>query len=207
MIELYFIRHGKTYGNTLGRYIGTTDESLCSEGRQALKSFRYPRVEAVYASPMKRCLETADLLWPELPIRCFEKLRECGFGEFENKNYQELKDNPRYQAWVDSEGRMPFPGGERREDFQNRCCEGFIEVLEEIRKKGCKKAALVVHGGTIMSILAAYGEPKKTFYDWQVKNGMGWLAHWDESNEGGIRLYEVEPIGIDSRLCTGPHFR
>ena len=102
---------------------------------------------------------------------------------------------------------MPFPGGERREDFQNRCCEGFIEVLEEIRKKGCKKAALVVHGGTIMSILAAYGEPKKTFYDWQVKNGMGWLAHWDESNEGGIRLYEVEPIGIDSRLCTGPHFR
>ncbi len=102
---------------------------------------------------------------------------------------------------------MPFPGGERREDFQNRCCEGFTEVLEEIRKKGCKKAALVVHGGTIMSILAAYGEPKKTFYDWQVKNGMGWLAHWDESNEGGIRLYEVEPIGIDSRLCTGPHFR
>lgn len=207
MIELYFIRHGKTYGNTLGRYIGTTDESLCSEGRQALKRFFYPQVEAVYASPMKRCLETADLLWPELPIQCFEKLRECDFGEFENKNYQELKDNPRYQAWVDSEGRMPFPGGERREDFQNRCCEGFIEVLEEIRKKGCKKAALVVHGGTIMSILAAYGEPKKAFYDWQVKNGMGWLAHWDESNEGGIRLYEVEPIGTDSRLCTGPHFR
>ena len=207
MIELYFIRHGKTYGNTLGRYIGTTDESLCSEGRQALKRFFYPQVEAVYASPMKRCLETADLLWPELPIQCFEKLRECDFGEFENKNYQELKDNPRYQAWVDSEGRMPFPGGERREDFQNRCCEGFIEVLEEIRKKGCKKAALVVHGGTIMSILAAYGEPKKAFYDWQVKNGMGWLAHWDESNEGGIRLYEVEPIGTDSRLCAGPHFR
>ena len=207
MIELYFIRHGKTYGNTLGRYIGTTDESLCSEGRQALKRFFYPQVEAVYASPMKRCLETADLLWPEPPIRGFEKLRECDFGEFENKNYQELKDNPRYQAWVDSEGRMPFPGGERREDFQNRCCEGFIEVLEEIRKKGCKKAALVVHGGTIMSILAAYGEPKKAFYDWQVKNGMGWLAHWDESNEGGIRLYEVEPIGTDSRLCAGPHFR
>ena len=207
MIELYFIRHGKTYGNTLGRYIGTTDESLCSEGRQALKRFFYPQVEAVYASPMKRCLETADLLWPELPIQCFEKLRECDFGEFENKNYQELKDNPRYQAWVDSEGRMPFPGGERREDFQNRCCEGFIEVLEEIRKKGCKKAALVVHGGTIMSILEAYAVPRKGFYDWQVKNGMGYQARWDERDEGGIRLYEVEPIGTDSRLCTGPHFR
>lgn len=207
MIELYFIRHGKTFGNTLGRYIGTTDESLCPEGREALGKLTCPRVEAVYASPMKRCLETAELLWPELPVGCFEKLRECDFGEFENKNYQELTDNPRYQAWVDSGGRLPFPGGERREDFQKRCCEGFLEVLKEIRQNGCKKAALVVHGGTIMSILEAYAEPKKAFYDWQVKNAMGYLAHWDERNEGGIRLYEVEPIGIDGRLCTGLHLR
>lgn len=207
MIELYFIRHGKTFGNTLGRYIGTTDESLCPEGREALGKLSCPQVEIVYASPMKRCLETAELLWPELPVRRFEKLRECDFGEFENKNYQELTDNPRYQAWVDSGGRLPFPGGEGREDFQKRCCEGFLEVLKEIRQNGCKKAALVVHGGTIMSILEAYAEPKKAFYDWQVKNAMGYLAHWDERNEGGIRLYEVELIGIDGRLCTGLHLR
>ncbi len=29
------IRHGKTYGNTLGRYIGVTDEPLCEEGKRA----------------------------------------------------------------------------------------------------------------------------------------------------------------------------
>ena len=87
MIELYLIRHGKTYGNTLGRYIGITDESLCPEGREALQSYTYPQAEAVYASPMKRCLETAKILWPELPVQSFHKLRECDFGEFENKNY------------------------------------------------------------------------------------------------------------------------
>lgn len=38
MKELYLIRHGKTYGNTLGRYIGTTDEPLCEEGREALQA-------------------------------------------------------------------------------------------------------------------------------------------------------------------------
>ncbi|MEI3521253.1 MAG: histidine phosphatase family protein [Anaerosacchariphilus sp.] len=39
MKELYLIRHGKTYGNTLGRYIGTTDEPLCEEGREACRLF------------------------------------------------------------------------------------------------------------------------------------------------------------------------
>ncbi len=38
VVELYLIRHGKTYGNTLGRYIGTTDEELCEEGREALET-------------------------------------------------------------------------------------------------------------------------------------------------------------------------
>ena len=28
MLKLYMIRHGMTYGNTQGRYIGTTDEPL-----------------------------------------------------------------------------------------------------------------------------------------------------------------------------------
>ncbi|MEH2956341.1 histidine phosphatase family protein [Candidatus Merdisoma sp. JLR.KK006] len=209
MVELYLIRHGKTYGNTLGRYIGITDESLCAEGLEALRavSHRYPSVDAVCTSPLKRCIETAGILWPDMEIQCFDKLRECDFGDFENKNYLELKDNPDYQAWVDSLGTRPFPGGESREAFQNRCRQGFLEVLETIRQKGCKKAALVVHGGTIMSILEAYGEPKKAFYDWQVKNGMGYLVHWDEKSKGGTRLYEVEPIGIDGRICTGSDLR
>lgn len=207
MVELYLIRHGKTYGNTLGRYIGTTDESLCPEGLEALKASRYPQVEAVYVSPMKRCRETAGVLWPNAQIQCFDKLRECDFGEFENKNYLELKDNSHYRAWVDSGGTLPFPGGESREAFQDRCRAGFLEVLSAIRKKGYKKAALVVHGGTIMSILEAYAAPRRDFYHWQAKNGMGYRACWNEGDEGGIRLYEVEPIGTDDGLCAGPNLR
>ena len=67
MAELYLIRHGKTYGNTLGRYIGTTDEELCEEGREALKrlkagrDFAAARPDVVYASPLKRCVQTAEI--------------------------------------------------------------------------------------------------------------------------------------------------
>ena len=74
MAELYLIRHGKTYGNTLGRYIGTTDEELCEEGREALKrlkagrDFAAVRPGVVYASPLKRCVQTAEILFPEIPV-------------------------------------------------------------------------------------------------------------------------------------------
>lgn len=207
MVELYLIRHGKTHGNTLGRYIGVTDEGLCEEGRQALCPGRYPQVEVVYASPMRRCIETAEILWPEHVPRIVEQLRECDFGDFENKNYRELAGNPDYQAWVDSGGRLPFPNGESHEAFKNRCREGFLKALREIRKAHIKKAALVVHGGVIMSILETYGLPQEEFYHWQAKNGQGFLAHWNETEEGEIRLYEIAHVGPDSGLSSGSAVR
>jgi len=193
MVELYLIRHGKTYGNTLGRYIGTTDESLCAEGIAEIRGCRYPKVEAVFASPMKRCLETAELLWPELLSVTNELLRECDFGSFENKNYQELSGNPTYQVWIDSCGQLPFPGGESHEAFKKRCCEGFLQVLEDIRAKDYHSAALVVHGGTIMSILESFAESGESFYHWQVKNGAGYRVLCETEN-GEIRCRRVEKL-------------
>ena len=62
MIKIAMIRHGKTYGNTLGRYIGVTDEPLCEEGKKELEHKTMDTVELLFVSPLKRCLETADIL-------------------------------------------------------------------------------------------------------------------------------------------------
>ena len=55
-MDVYLIRHGKTKGNLEGRYIGTTDEPLCEEGKQSLMQMadakKYPAVEALFVSPM-----------------------------------------------------------------------------------------------------------------------------------------------------------
>ena len=103
MLKLALIRHGKTFGNTQGRYIGTTDEPLCQEGIDALreKAAEYPAAELVFASPMKRCIQTAEVLYPGMEPYRLPDFRECDFGEFENKNYQELSG---------SGGRWLFPG-------------------------------------------------------------------------------------------------
>ena len=91
MIQLYLIRHSMTAGNLKKRYIGRTDESLCPEGIVLLESYIqkniYPEVQRVYVSPMKRCMETAKLIFKENFYEV-EELRECDFGIFENKNYK-----------------------------------------------------------------------------------------------------------------------
>ncbi|MBE5787720.1 MAG: histidine phosphatase family protein [Clostridiales bacterium] len=169
------IRHGKTRGNLEGRYIGCrTDEPLCPEGREALLAKAYPPVQRVYASPMRRCLETAALLYPGVPVEIIPDFRECDFGDFENRNYAELNGRADYQAWIDSGGEMPFPGGESRADFAARCRKAF----EGIR---CQTGdcALIVHGGTVMAIMATYARPQGGYFDFQVKNGGGYILHPD----------------------------
>ena len=56
--RLILIRHGMTEGNREKRYIGTTDESLCEEGRRVLEKRKaageYPEADVVFASPMRR---------------------------------------------------------------------------------------------------------------------------------------------------------
>lgn len=179
MTEIFLIRHGMTRGNKAQRYIGRTDESLCPEGREALEKLVYPDPEVLYVSPLLRCRETAELLFPGKEMRIVDHLAECDFGDFENKNYQELSGNREYQAWIDSGGSLPFPNGESREHFRNRNLEGFAGIVAECIRQEKKSAALVVHGGTIMNIMEAYGTPKRKFYDWHVKNGRGYQVCFD----------------------------
>lgn len=172
MLKIIFIRHGKTYGNTLGRYIGgRTDEPLCEEGISLLKGKSYPEAEYIYVSPMKRCRETAAYIYPDKEQEVNVLLKECDFGIFENKNYKELSDNPAYQAWIDSNGTLPFPDGESSERFRERCSRGFAQCVEKAFLKNQKQIAIVAHGGTIMSVLSCFASPKGEYFGWQIKNG------------------------------------
>ncbi|MEG0155173.1 MAG: histidine phosphatase family protein [Lachnospiraceae bacterium] len=193
-MELVWIRHFKTKGNKEQRYIGVTDESL-EPPENEMKQRHYPAVEEVIASPMKRCVETAYRIYQREPL-WNEKLRECDFGRFENHNYEELKQDKDYQAWLASSGKIEFPQGESRQAFQKRSVEGVIEVIDLLLEKGIQKAALVVHGGTIMAAMEVLGIPKKEFYDRQVDNGGGYITTIDEKEwkKGNRQVKEVKKL-------------
>ncbi len=136
-IRLTLIRHGATLSNKEGRYLGKTDESLNRKGIRALEKAvadgNYPVADLLFSGPMKRCLETAQILYPgQTPIRIPE-WTEMDFGAFEGHNYKELSGDPAYQNWIDSGGTLPFPEGESREEFIRRSVAGYEDMLHHIK--------------------------------------------------------------------------
>ena len=98
--------------------------------------------------------------------------REIDFGEWEGKTWQDLTGDPDYQAWIDSGGIIPFPGGESRESFCERTLRGWKHFLEECQRKEIKAALCVVHGGTIMAIMSHL--TGSDYYSFQTSCGHGW---------------------------------
>lgn len=208
-LTIALIRHGKTKGNEEKRYIGQTDESLSPKGiaeiTRLLPFFHRIHPDVLFSSPLKRCLETAGLLFPELsPIR-LPQLRETNFGKFEGKNCEELNRSPElsplWQAWINSNGTLPFPDGESPEDFTRRTVNGFSETMTNLLSAdpSPKTAAFLLHGGSIMALLDTY-VPKDyfhrhdSFYSWQVSNTDGYLLLLDKKDwlAGKQSIY---PIG------------
>lgn len=176
-MKIYLIRHGLTAGNLEKRYIGRTDEPLCGKGISMLKQQRYSVCEKLICSPMKRCIQTAEIIFPEQEYMVSDELRECDFGSFEGMNHIDLNGDPYYQKWIDSGGMLTFPGGESPDAFRKRCCMEFNKITEKI--SGSASAAFVVHGGTIMSILEKFAVPHRGYYDFSCKNGHGYRCEWN----------------------------
>lgn len=171
MIEILFIRHGATAGNLEKRYIGRTDEPLCALGVTQVETLQKHdfQIDCLFASPMLRTRQTAELLFPKMPCTFVDDFRETDFGIFEGRTAAELSDDPAYQTWVESMCVAPIPQGESITAFKARCCTAFETIAKRLPDN--TRAAFVVHGGVIMSILERYVQPQKGFYDYHIGNG------------------------------------
>lgn len=65
--------------------------------------------------------------------------RECDFGIFEGKNYEELKENRDYQRWLDSGGVLPF----RMERGERPSQAGWRRRLTGLRQNGGEMSRLL----------------------------------------------------------------
>lgn len=174
-MTIYLIRHGQTQGNLERRYIGSTDEPLCPQGRRALEGICPPAVDGLYVSPLRRCRETAEVLYPGREAVVVPDLRETDFGAFEGHTYEELKGVPAYLAWLD--GASAPPGGEDRETVRLRVLAAFAAITAKHGPED--QIALVVHGGTVMTLLEEL-EPSRQFYRWQLPNGGILRCRWQD---------------------------
>ena len=89
---IYLFRHGLTKGNLNAQYIVHTDLPLTTDSISQLKSIKahehYPKVDAVFSSPLKRCLDSAKIMFPENNALVIDDFIEYNLGLLNDCDYK-----------------------------------------------------------------------------------------------------------------------
>ncbi len=177
-MDIVLVRHGVTAPNGAGCFIGRTDCGMAEEGfKQAAAVKRFLEgvpFDGIYASPLKRAVQTAEVLGS--PFFRDERLAEMNFGIFEGLTYPEIQNQyPEYlHLWNGGYLRYRIPGGESLEAV-------FIRVEEFIKEiQGNHKRALVIsHGGVIRCALSLALSSRDHFYRFRADHGSVSIAAFE----------------------------
>jgi alpha-ribazole phosphatase len=121
-VSLVLCRHAATNPNLAFRFLSTTDEPLgergveqCERLREALRAFTFAEC---LVSPMQRCLQTRELVAPDVPFAIEPALREVNFGQWEGKTLDELEAQSPHVVVQRRNDPLRFrpPGGETIEE-------------------------------------------------------------------------------------------
>jgi alpha-ribazole phosphatase len=109
---LILVRHGESVANAQGLLLGRTDAELTETGRTqaaAVPTLLERPVVEVRSSPLRRAVDTAELLGLGLPVVVDERWIEVDYGEFE---CQPLGDIPAHvwQKWQRDRDFCPADG-------------------------------------------------------------------------------------------------
>lgn len=197
--KIHLIRHGKTDANRQGRYIGRTDLPLSPEGLQELlslqKTYTYPGGVRFFTSPLMRCRQTLEVLYPGTQAEVREGLAECDFGDWEGQSIVQLKNDPAFLSWMEgSSGEIP--GGESTEEFHRRVTGAFEDLVQDLMRTGDTEAVVCTHGGVIMMLMMTYALPKLDMADCVAEPGNGFTLRITPS------LWMREPVA--EALCMIP---
>ncbi len=206
--KIHFIRHGQTEYNASGRFQGCqTDASLSTDGIKQLidlnETYEYPSVSVVYSSPMARCIETAGIIYPNRELVVVPPLKEIDFGDFSGKTIEELKNNDDFEEWFKDAYNVAPPNGESGFEFTLRLIDAFKWIVNDMMKSETFDAAVVTHGGVIMSLLSGIGLPKKAPNEWMIGNGKGYTCYLNTQmwvRDGVIEVAGLAPYGVINPL-------
>lgn len=176
--NIHFIRHGEIEETKNGAYIGVSDVSLSEKGKQDLieldKNNRYPYAPVLFSSPLKRCLQTCEIIYPGKEPIVVDELSEINFGLWEGKTAEELKENLTFNKWLSGDNSVKPPEGESSADFTRRVCLMFQKIVDGLISTGHTEAVIVTHGGVIMTLMAVYGLPQAKPFEWACESGCGY---------------------------------
>ena len=152
-MELYIVRHGKTYWNEQRKIQGWADIDLTEEGREvavlSAEGMKDIHFDAIYSSPLKRANETANILRGEreLPVIVDERIKEIGFGVLEGADFLKIRGDKtsKFVSFFEAPELYEAPeGGESFEALTARACDFMAEITE--KHKNDERVMIVAHG-------------------------------------------------------------
>lgn len=160
MLEIYFVRHGKTEWNEKGMLQGKKNSPLTMEGkeqaaklRDALKDVEF---KGLYSSPLGRASYTAEIIRNNRTQGLFmlNDFREMSFGDMEGVTKDVFKEKYPEQyknLWTNAKDYDPSEfNGEGFKEVDDRIMEGLGHLVRYHPHGG--KILLVSHGMTLKSI-------------------------------------------------------
>ncbi|WRS26593.1 histidine phosphatase family protein [Oscillospiraceae bacterium MB08-C2-2] len=175
--KLHLIRTGSTAMDAHPRLVGQQDLPLSPQGVAELKQLKkdliYPKVQEVYTSPLRRCVQTGYQLFPDTFTQVLPGLQDLGLGDFEGQTVAQLQEQPDFRLWLEDARQNPPPGGEDLDAFLGRIVASVEEIFHTMMDQRITSAALITHRGVIMTLLAAICLPKQPVSQWAVANGTG----------------------------------
>jgi len=179
MAKLILARHGETVWNVEKIYRGRRDVGLDEVGiKQAELLGKYVSnygLEAIYSSPLKRALDTANIIgrYQKISVQIAEGLVDFDYGEWQCLPEQEVKRL--YPAllneWHNNPHKVRMPGGESLEDVRKRAIEVVNDVLSNYQRGVVLVSHRVVNKVLICSLLELDNS-----YFWNIKQDVGGIT-------------------------------
>ena len=192
MTVLHLLRHGEhgLLGRVLaGRMPGV---GLTEKGRAEIAAVAErltgEDIAALYASPLQRTRETAEILASRLGLSIVfrDDLLELDFGEWTGATFDSIRADPRWHSWSTQRSLARIPGGESMRAVQGRAVEALLDIADRHRDATVLVAS---HGDVIRAALVfALGMPLDFYGRIEVAQGSLSTIRIDP---GGIRVVRV----------------
>ena len=157
--RVLLIRHGDVEGLAPARFRGRRDVPLSALGEHHVEAAsrrvaRDWRIEALYASPLQRCLATAARIAAATGVeaRPLEGLVDIDYGDWTWRTHEEVaREQPEaWKVWHETPDEMRFPGGESLADMAERATDA-LRTVSEAAPNGC--IALVTHDAVVRALV------------------------------------------------------
>jgi broad specificity phosphatase PhoE len=179
MVKLILARHGETAWNVEKIYRGRTDVNLDEVGiKQAELLGKYLSIwelEAIYSSPLRRAIDTANIIarYQKIVVHIAEGLIDFDYGEWQSLPEQEAKRlyPMLHNEWHNNPHKVKMPGGESLESVRRRAIEVINDVISKYQGSVVLVSHRVVNKVLICSLLGLDNS-----YFWNIKQDVGGIT-------------------------------